>query len=367
MTSPAAAPGDFGAPNASLDGASVLSLMEHTPDAVAAVLASAAWLARTSKRDWPKLLDGRMIALIFERPSTRTRVSFEVGVTYLGGHALVLAGRDLQMGRGETIEDTAKVLSRMVDAIVLRTGPHATLEELDRYASVPVINSLSYAHHPCQALADALTLLQRFGTLRGLRVAYVGDGNNCCASLMVVGALTGLDWGRTVRAVRVNGIETPWCHDDIIEIVTGARDCIDVLIVPNVEAGNMLAKELALVAQAEGHVVEDRQEREQRVALEHRVDVALVRRPVCDVDSIKQDLAAGRRLEACHHPQRRSLATPRWPSASGRRDPTLIGLDGPVCRNPVRRAVARCRAERHRYDLPFGRASLRADFAGDPR
>jgi ornithine carbamoyltransferase len=183
----------FGTPYPVLAGASVLSLMEHPPEAIAAVLASADWLARTPRAAWPKLLASKMVALIFERPSTRTRVSFEVGVTHLGGHALVLAGRDMQMGRGETVEDTAKVLSRMVDAIVLRTGPHETLEEFARHASVPVVNSLSYDHHPCQALADALTLLQRFGALAGLRVAFVGDGNNCCASLMIVGALTGME------------------------------------------------------------------------------------------------------------------------------------------------------------------------------
>jgi len=237
MTAPAAAPDGFGTPEPSLAGASVLSLMEHTPDAVAAVLASAAWLARTPKLEWPQLLAGRMVALIFERPSTRTRVSFEVGITHLGGHALVLAGRDMQMGRGETIEDTAKVLSRMVDAIVLRTGPHATLEELDAHASVPVVNSLSYAHHPCQALADALTLLQRFGTLRGLRVAYVGDGNNCCASLMVVGALTGIEvvaacpagyepdpevvtWSQRIGQATGG---SAWVTDDAYAAVTGAQ------------------------------------------------------------------------------------------------------------------------------------------------
>ncbi len=193
MTASPDRPDTFGTPYPGLAGASVLSLMEHPPEAVAALLTSAEWLARTPRAAWPRLLEAKMIALIFERPSTRTRVSFEVGITHLGGHALVLAGRDMQMGRGETIEDTAKVLSRMVDAIVLRTGPHETLEELDRHASVPVINSLSYAHHPCQALADALTLRQRFGALDGLRVAYVGDGNNCCASLMIVGALTGME------------------------------------------------------------------------------------------------------------------------------------------------------------------------------
>jgi ornithine carbamoyltransferase len=104
----------------------------------------------------------------------------------------VLSSGDLQLGRGETVEDTAKVMGRWVDAIVLRTGPHATLEELDRHAGVPVINGLTYAHHPCQALADAQTIRERFGDLAGLRVAYLGDGNNCCVSLMIVGALTGM-------------------------------------------------------------------------------------------------------------------------------------------------------------------------------
>jgi ornithine carbamoyltransferase len=237
MTAAAAAPDGFGTPFAPLAGRSVLSLMEHSPAAVAAVLASADGLARMPRADWPKLLAGKMIALIFERPSTRTRVSFEVGITHLGGHAVVLAGRDTQMGRGETIEDTARVLSRMVDAIVLRTGPHETLEELDRHADIPVVNSLSYAHHPCQALADALTLVQRFGSLAGMRVAYVGDGNNCCASLMIVGALTGMEvvaacpagydpdpeivaWCR--RAGEATG-GTAWVTDDPYAAVNGAR------------------------------------------------------------------------------------------------------------------------------------------------
>lgn len=237
MTTPPDALREFAPPFPELAGASVLSLMELSPAAVAAVLDGAEALARTPRRAWPRLLDGRMVALIFERPSTRTRVSFEVGITHLGGHALVLAGRDMQMGRGETVEDTAKVLSRMVDAIVLRTGAHATLEELDAHASVPVVNSLSYAHHPCQALADALTLRQRFGRLAGLRVAYVGDGNNCCASLMVVGALTGME----VVAACPAGYEpdpevVAWCQrtgqqtggaarvdDDAYAAVTGAH------------------------------------------------------------------------------------------------------------------------------------------------
>jgi len=166
--------------------------MEFPPDAVDAVLRTAAALKAIPRHRWPRLLDGRAVALIFERPSTRTRVSFEVALTHLGAHAVVLAGRDMQMGRGESVQDTALVLSRMVDAIVLRTGAHEIIEELDRYATIPVVNSLTYAHHPCQALADALTLRERFGDLRGLRVAYLGDGNNCCVSLMVVAALTGM-------------------------------------------------------------------------------------------------------------------------------------------------------------------------------
>lgn len=179
------------APHPALAGASVLTLQELPADAVDAVLTTAAGLKAMPRRSWPALLAGRAVALIFERPSTRTRVSFEVAVTHLGGHAVVLAGRDMQMGRGESIQDTALVLSRMVDAIVLRTGPHETIEELDRYATVPVVNSLTYAHHPCQGLADVLTLRERFGDVRGLEVAYLGDGNNCCVSLMIAGAMAG--------------------------------------------------------------------------------------------------------------------------------------------------------------------------------
>lgn len=183
MTRPPRLPG--------LAGRSVLTLENHTSEAMAAVLDLAMELKATSP--WPSWLSGRVIALIFERPSTRTRVSFESGIARLGGTSLVLAGRDLQMGRGETIEDTARVLSRMVDAIVLRTGEHSNLVELSEGADVPVVNGLTYDHHPCQALADAQTLRERFGDLSGLKVAYVGDGNNVCSSLMIMAGLTGLD------------------------------------------------------------------------------------------------------------------------------------------------------------------------------
>ena len=138
------------------------------------------------------LLADQTVALIFEKPSTRTRVSFETGVARLGGTPLTMNAGDLQLGRGETVEDTALVLSRYVDAIVIRSGSHERVEELARHATVPVINALTPLHHPCQALADAQTLAERFGELRALPVAYVGDGNNVFHSLAVVAAHTGL-------------------------------------------------------------------------------------------------------------------------------------------------------------------------------
>jgi ornithine carbamoyltransferase len=133
------------------------------------------------------------VALIFQRPSTRTRVSFEAGVVELGGHPMVLRTEDLQLTRGESVRDTAYVLSRHVAAIGMRTGPDELLEELARHATVPVINMLTAGHHPVQALADLLTLREAFGRLQGLRVAYVGDGNNVARSLAVLGAAAGIE------------------------------------------------------------------------------------------------------------------------------------------------------------------------------
>jgi ornithine carbamoyltransferase len=137
-------------------------------------------------------LAGRSIALVFERPSTRTRISFDVGVYQLGGHPVVLRGDEMQLSRGESIADTARVLSRMVDAIVIRSGSHQRVVELAAAADVPVVNALTPLHHPCQAIADLLTLRERFGDLAGLRLAYVGDGNNVARSLAVVGELAGV-------------------------------------------------------------------------------------------------------------------------------------------------------------------------------
>jgi ornithine carbamoyltransferase len=140
-----------------------------------------------------RALEGRSVALLFEQPSTRTRVSFEAGIVELGGHALLLRPDEMQLTRGESVRDTALVLSRHVAAIGLRTGSDERIEELARHAGVPVVNMLSPRHHPCQALADLLTLREAFGTLEGRVLAYVGDGNNVARSLAVVGGLAGLE------------------------------------------------------------------------------------------------------------------------------------------------------------------------------
>jgi ornithine carbamoyltransferase len=140
-----------------------------------------------------RALEGRSVALVFDKPSTRTRVSFDVGVYELGGHPVVLRQGELQMARGESTRDVALVLSRMVHAIGVRTGPHSVLEELAEHASVPVFNMLTHEHHPCQALADLMTLHERFGKLEGLKLAYVGDGNNMARSLLIAGGIAGVE------------------------------------------------------------------------------------------------------------------------------------------------------------------------------
>jgi ornithine carbamoyltransferase len=139
-------------------------------------------------------LKGRTLAMIFEKPSTRTRVSFEAGMAQLGGHALYLSPKDLQMGRGETVADTARVLSRYVDCIVYRAFSHKTMLDLAKHATVPVINALDDLEHPCQILADLMTVKESKGRLKGLKLTYIGDGNNVCNSLILGCAMVGIDF-----------------------------------------------------------------------------------------------------------------------------------------------------------------------------
>jgi ornithine carbamoyltransferase len=167
---------------------------ELSPDELSALLDRALELkGGRDSGEGRDALGGRTVVLIFEKPSTRTRVSFEVGVAELGGTPVVLRSDELQLGRGESIGDTARVLSRYLDAIVIRSGSHESVEELADGSDVPVVNALTPLHHPCQALADLMTLEERFGSLDGLRVAYVGDGNNVARSLAILGGKAGVE------------------------------------------------------------------------------------------------------------------------------------------------------------------------------
>src|SRR3954454_10334560 len=140
-----------------------------------------------------RVLEGRTVALVFQKPSTRTRVSFEAGIVEMGGHPMVLRPRDTHLGRGESLRDTARVLGRHVAAVGVRTHDDAELEGLAAEDQLPVFNMLTQGHHPCQVLADLLTLREAFGTLEGVKLAYVGDGNNMARSLHDMGAIAGLE------------------------------------------------------------------------------------------------------------------------------------------------------------------------------
>ena len=176
-----------------LKGRHFTRVADWSRDEIVAVLDLADELKRAQHaREEHALLPGRTLGMIFQKPSTRTRVSFEVGIYQLGGIALYLSAGDLQLGRGETVRDTAMVLSRYLDAIMIRTFAQSDVDELAAHASIPVINGLTDSTHPCQALADVMTIRERFGRLEGLRVVYLGDGNNVCVSLMTAAAKLGM-------------------------------------------------------------------------------------------------------------------------------------------------------------------------------
>jgi ornithine carbamoyltransferase len=190
-----------------------LSIDDLSPGELAELLDLSAKV-KASRSDYAGRLSGLSVAVIFEKPSTRTRVSFEVGIAELGAHAVILSSSELQLGRGETIEDTGRVLSRYVDAIVLRTFGQERLESLARTATVPIVNALSDFEHPCQCLADLLTVYEQKGRLAGLTMAYVGDGNNVAHSLLLGGAKSGMH-------VRV---ATPPGFEPIPQVVQRARE-----------------------------------------------------------------------------------------------------------------------------------------------
>jgi ornithine carbamoyltransferase len=170
-----------------------------------------------------RALEGRTVALLFEAPSTRTRTSFEAGIFEMGGHSMVLRANEMQLTRGESLRDTALVFSRHVAAIGMRTGDDARIGELAEHATVPVINMLSPLHHPCQALADLMTLREAYGDISGRKLAYVGDGNNVARSLAILGALAGVE----VAVAAPDGYQLPEAHgatltSDPAEAVAGA-------------------------------------------------------------------------------------------------------------------------------------------------
>lgn len=209
-----------------------LSVDDLSPSELTHVLDLAATL-KADRSLHTTALAGRSVALIFEKSSTRTRVSFEVGVAQLGGHPLALSSADLQLGRGETIEDTGRVLSRYVDAIVLRTFEQERLELLAGAADVPVVNSLSDFEHPCQALADLQTIRERLGGLEGRVLTYLGDGNNVTHSLLLAGAKAGMH----VRAATPPGFEPiPMVVQRAAEIAADSGGSVEVMNDPKAAA-----------------------------------------------------------------------------------------------------------------------------------
>lgn len=175
-------------------GKHFLTLLDYSSDEIKELLEFSLLLKKYQKEGVPhQFLAGKTLAMIFEKSSTRTRVSFEVGMTQLGGAALFLSSKDSQLGRGEPISDTAQVLSRYVDGIMIRTHGHEIIEELASFSTVPVINALTDDFHPCQAMADIMTIFEVKGTFQGVKAVYIGDGNNVAHSLLIACAKVGID------------------------------------------------------------------------------------------------------------------------------------------------------------------------------
>ncbi|HOV69716.1 MAG TPA: ornithine carbamoyltransferase [Clostridia bacterium] len=189
----------------------LLTLQDYTPDEILQVLSLALKLKKLQKDGIEHhYLKGKTLAMIFTKSSTRTRVSFQTGIYQLGGQGLFLSSSDIQLGRGETIHDTAKTLSRYVDGIMIRTFKQSDVEDLARYGSIPVINGLTDLLHPCQVLADLMTVYEKKGALSGLKLAFIGDGNNVCHSLMIACSKLGIDFSLACP-------EGHWPNTEIVE------------------------------------------------------------------------------------------------------------------------------------------------------
>ena len=249
-----------------------LTLLDFSREELQRILRRAAEL-KTLRRAGTRheTLHGRVLGMVFEKSSTRTRVSFESGMAHLGGHAIHLSSRDAQLGRGEPIEDTARVLSRMVDAVVVRTYSHEGLERFARYSSIPVVNALTDRHHPCQLLADVLTFVEHRGAIEGSTVAWVGDGNNVCNSF--------------VHAARRFGfflrISCPPGHGPIPEVLEEGGENVALAESPREAARDadlMVTDVWASMGQ------EDEQRERAKVFVEYQVDDALLE--LCHRDAI---------------------------------------------------------------------------------
>lgn len=177
-----------------LKGRDLLTLLDYSSEEVMYLIDKAVEMKKeTKKGNKPPILEGKTLGMIFEKSSTRTRTSFEVGMIHLGGHGLIMNSRDLQIGRGEPISDTGQVMSQFLDGIMIRANSHEMVEELAQYASIPVINGLTDLYHPCQALADLQTIIEEKGKLAGLKLSYIGDGNNVANSLVIAAAHAGMN------------------------------------------------------------------------------------------------------------------------------------------------------------------------------